>query len=207
MSDDRLGSLLQQADRQAGPPPALHGDLAGRVRRRARRGRVMRSAAVLAVVVSAVLASSLWRSKPRREPAVHDQPERAIATAPDVREELAAIRDEIRQCRALVDRLEIAARHRTLRAALKVAQDRLEPVEKIERERNQAALTLVRLGDRFRRLPGRDSSTAAATEHYRQVVLHFPETIWAHVARQRLSTRDNENPPRDGTKPQGKGNP
>ncbi|HUU59487.1 MAG TPA: hypothetical protein VMZ50_08090, partial [Phycisphaerae bacterium] len=90
---------------------------------------------------------------------------------------------EIRVHQAVVARLCKLEAARRLRKRVEDAE-RLDPIDDIRREVEQAAYTLMLLADREEHRVG---NAAAAAETYRRVIAHFPRTHWAQVARNRLS--------------------
>jgi hypothetical protein len=181
---DSLAGLLETTD-AAFAPPSLQSDLAGAVRRRARRrSRVRAAGTVILLFASLGIAAMVLRhSAPSRTVVI--QPPPSPATNP--RE----LESQLRELRAKAD-----TQHATLERWRRShdTRRRLERVyatlaaaapatEAISMERERAALILLDHADRLRRELKEEEAARAA---YRRTIELFPDTRWAAVARQRM---------------------
>lgn len=178
MTDERIRSLLEDADRAAGPPrygPVRAGDL----RRRWHRQRLVAVAAPGAVAAAVLFGVAL----------LHLRPERQTTGQQD---RIASLEDRVQQLQAQTDATlklvqEVLAKERqeqrleALQAELASIPD---PAERLEKQADKTAFTLVYQADRmYREL----NQTESAVEAYEQVIRLFPQNRWADVARERLS--------------------
>ena len=181
---DSLAELLKATDSAFGPLPPPS-DLAGVVRRRAkRRGRQRVAGSVVVLIASLGIAALLLRH-PEPPLIVVIQPPAPSATDP--RE----LETQLRQLRAQADTehatLERWRRSRDSRRRLERVHAALHAstpspdVVAVERER--AALILLDHADRLRRELKEEEAARAA---YRRTIELFPDTRWAAVARQRM---------------------
>jgi hypothetical protein len=200
VNPDTLGQLLRGADNAAGPPrPAT--DVVERVRRRhARRRRAGRAVAAAGGMVAVALiafAASLARP-PEPDmvrvtedvgPTPETQPGRADRQPLDgvaARVELARLE---RECE-LRERVIARALAGTASPAVggpargHARAARMDPLIELDWQREQAALVLVRQGDR---LGGELKLPHPAAVAYRQASETFPGTRWGAVARARLA--------------------
>ena len=184
---DNLDELLRRADGVAGAPPKA-ADLAGRVRRRHVRRRRLR-AAVGTTAVAICLVAGVWQiGLPSRSGPGPDSSHVSVAVAQPV--DVVAIRSELNALRLEADRHEAAAARMLVReqrrntgsaTRLRLAA---EPPIDVAWQREQAALVLVRQGDRLSQEFNLPEPAALA---YRQASETFPGTHWGGVARQRLT--------------------
>lgn len=199
MNRDPVETLLQRADRAAGPPPAGPADLADRVRqlagRRHRTQVVIRTAAAAVVAIGLGLAIRSAAVRPGVDDgqAVSQQP--APAPSPSD-EEVTRLRMEIAQLRREADDLAeqirgmaVIQQQRQRLDRLERAVARLESGEEVRAEMERAAFTIVYQADRMYRELGRRES---AVEAYREAIRLFPETASAQIARTRLSEIDGQ---------------
>jgi len=172
-----MRGLLQEADRLAGAVPSGPADLAQRVRRSARRRRLVKgvSAAVLTLLVSATVAFLLRRER---------RPEETIEVAKR-QAEIQILQKEIDQARETVNHLLLLEQARLLRRELAVRPD---PLEELDRQTDRTAFILVRHANQLEHRIGR--ADLALTE-YRRVVNMFPKTTWANIARDRIRQLEN----------------
>ena len=205
---DELADLLHRADDIAPPPPAPR-DLALRVRARAHaRARRQRLAAVAAVPVLLLGASTLVLL---RRPSGPKQPaplahHRTVDPRPDPTssQDDAVLLAEAARLRTDADlRLSVAE---GLRARARRRADAARTVERLvaadalpslDAEREKAALTLLDHADRLRRDLNQVNDALAA---YRRTIELFPGTRWAAVAKRRIDelnpdARIDKNPP------------
>ncbi len=189
MPVDPLRELLKRADADAGPPPALPGDLATRVLRRAARRR-RRMFLVSGVAAAALLALAVSLPRLARYPGlrVTDLEPLPRETAPlgsdvKLRSEIARLEAEAEMRLAVARRMVLLLEHANRTAARTAATARPDPAGNIRRQADQAAIVLMQQGDRLFQelhLPG------AAERMYRCALRAFADTPWADVARQRL---------------------
>jgi hypothetical protein len=184
--DDQLTQLLRRADNAAQQPARVTG-LATRVRKRRARRRQVRvgAASIAAFFALAVLGWQLIDGRRAQE--------RPIASGEPARAELisvAAVQDTIdslaRECElreAAVARM-LASERRRAGTAQPTADVSLD----LAWQREQAALTLVRQGDRLAQDLDLPKSAAVA---YRQARDTFPGTSWGAIAEARLGGNES----------------
>lgn len=180
MDADELKNLLRRAD-EATILLAPSAELANRVRVRFARRRRMRAgvAGIVSVVVLTLAASQFARHTPR----LPDEPAETL----DVLALRAEVEELGRQADLLesgVDRLLAAQQRRSSVAKASPPIGRTDPVMELQWQREQAALVLVRQGDR---LADELNLPEPATFAYRQASETFAGTHWAAVAQQRLA--------------------
>jgi hypothetical protein len=192
---DDLDNLLRRADAATGAPPRAS-DLAGRVRRRREVRRRRRSLAAGGAAFAICLVAAVWQvgRLPGDVPRGGSSSVAVTGIVPPkldtaaVRAEVAALQAQSRRHEAAAARFTAIERHRTAtaRARVRLAADvSTSP----EWQREQAALVLVRQGDR---LAGEMNLPASAAVAYRRASETFGGTHWADVARERL-TNTNSN--------------
>ncbi|MBN1489464.1 MAG: hypothetical protein JXA69_06050 [Phycisphaerae bacterium] len=186
---DSIEQLLRAADRAASPPPIAPADLAGHVRRLARRRRTLRAVGGAAAAAMVVLAVGSRFLMPQAGPTA----ESPIATGPQpatqnevtqLRAEIAALRQEADAALALARQLAAERQRQDQVAALQRVIDGPDAVDEVRREMDQAAFTIVYQADRMLRELNLPES---AIESYRQAIRLFPDSPSAAVARQRLA--------------------
>jgi hypothetical protein len=190
VNDDDLKQLLLRAD-EAVERRAPSAGVADRVRVRfqARRRR-RRFAAAAAVPVGALaIAVGVWRVDLSRTPqnvqvARTEEVRKAVVNPPARPIDVAAVRAEIARLNRECADYEAAAR-----AIQRTEDGRRRPtprdaLDDLQWQREQAALVLVRLGDRLADDLNKPASAAVA---YRQARDTFPDTRWASVAEERLA--------------------
>lgn len=197
MMDDRLQQLLLEAD-GAYAPPKVDPDLAGHVRRRAKRRSARRIAAagfaVMLVCASAVLyvgqnrrqIATKNQSQPTHSLPSHVSNEAAIPgfDAARVRREYASYQAEARIHLKAAQQWKSAEARREQNTRIARLLVEPEPMDELLEQRDRAAQTLVDYGDSMSKNPwGRSAANAA----YRQVKTLFPDSAQAAVARERLS--------------------
>jgi tetratricopeptide (TPR) repeat protein len=180
MTEDKIKSLLKEADRMAGLPIPVSANLSVVVRHRAHRRRFVNLAAPLAAAAVVLIAAGIWS--------------RAIRTTETTQEKqkIALLETQLKQLYVRTD------------AALNLIQDVLEkeqkqhsldeleaqlasipdPLEEIQKQVDKTAFILVYQADRLYHELNR---TDSAVETYNRVIELFPRNRWAQVARQRLS--------------------
>jgi hypothetical protein len=176
---DPLEQLLRSAD--ASPPGRSDSDLVGQVRRRARRSDRIRSTVASALVLIGVAIGAVALL----QPSTHQPP---TALAPDpiaVKAELARLDQEADRHSALADQM--------MQTEISTARPNLaELARDLQRERDEAALSLIYEAETLAPLP---AQRPAAVALYRRAIDLFPQTHWAALAKQRLealqSTQEN----------------
>lgn len=191
MKQDNLAQLLRRADRAAGGPSPLPGDLAERVRRLAdqrRQVRVWGSAVAAALIL--VLSGLAGTQFPRHRPTLPDSPN--IVAAPTPTQELLAIKIEAERLRAELlaaqPVIEEPADHQPTDPSDDPSPYVVTVANSVDRERERAAYLIVYQGDRYGRELNMPESAIAS---YRQTVELFPRTRAAQTARDRLSQLEN----------------
>lgn len=184
MNDEQIKSLLEDADRAAGPP-RYKVVRACEIRARLRRRRSVAIAAPAAAAV-VVCGLALWNLRqPSEEPAAVPQ------------ERIASLEEQVRQLQEQTEttmRLvhEVLAKERQERrlAALQAELASIpDPAQELQRQTEKAAFALVYQADR---MIGEMNQTQSAVETYEQVIRLFPENRWAEVARERLARIRNQ---------------
>jgi hypothetical protein len=196
---DKLEQLLRDADASACPPPLPAEDLAGRVRRLARRRRRRNlhlagtaGAAMLALAMGAIA----WQWGPA--PARRNSGQIAIATRPRNNDELSPA-----QARVQIRRLGDEASVRTAAVERIMAeQQRHDRIAQLRRQIAEAGATdpLMRRFDEAAqkllitadRLEFEFNDPRAAIEVYKSVLKQYPQTPSAEVAQIRLTTLQTE---------------
>ena len=190
MGDDRIEELLRQADRAAGARPAMPPDLAGRVRRLARRRRAVRiTTGAVAAALAVGIATAVFMAGPHGEPAPVDNT--LIVDVDNPQDDLVRLRVEFGELRAEAEATLAVARRildlqseQKLLAELARIRARPDPVEEVRQQMDKAAFIIVYQADRmYRELNLHESAIAS----YRQSIKLFPQTRWADVARERLA--------------------
>ena len=179
MKEDKIGNLLEEADRRAGPPTRVDVSLSA-LRRRAERRRPMSLAGPLAAAAVILIAAGLWNALNR------------TAEKTQENQQIASRESQVKQLQARTDAAlnliqEVLAEERRqtrlneLQAQLAAIAD---PLEEARRNLDKTAFILVYQADRmYRELNQTDSAVKA----YNRVIELFPDNRWAAVARQRLS--------------------
>ena len=183
MTEDKIKNLLQEADRQAGPPAQARVTVSA-VRRRANRRRLISLAGPPAAAAVILIAAGLWNAV-----------DSTTKTTQESRK-IASIESQLRQLQARTDAAlnlieEVLAEERRqtrldeLQAQLAAIAD---PLEEAQKHLDKTAFILVYQADRmYRELDQTDSAVRA----YNRVIELFPQNRWATVARQRLSEIEN----------------
>ena len=195
MDHDPLSNLLRHADAATPGPREPPPDLTDRVRRRVRRRRQVRHGAAAVTALGVVAAVFVAVSPPRTGRTGGDSsppPQLAVRTNPvpvsvPITEDPAVLRAELDQLRREAEFARTTAdRMARAEAAARRARPSLgaiDPLDRIEQQRERAALILVHHADRLHRELGRKEAAAAA---YRDAAERFPRTHWAAVANDRL---------------------
>lgn len=194
MPKEPLEKWLRLADEAAGSPPPLAGNLAEGVRRLAARHRRRAVLGGLGLAAAAVVAAVVLLRPPAEGPRPAPGPVAEVPKMPSDAE-IARLRQELAQVRSEADsRLRVARaliqmeRQAQLSAEIQRAPGWLDPLEPIRREVDKAARTMLCQADRMAGDPAQQESAA---ERYREVSQLFPQSLWADVARQKLSQMEN----------------
>ncbi len=185
--EDVLRELLRSAD--VGPRPSA-GDLAGRVRRLARRRRGRRFAigavAACSVAIAAVLVMQ-FQSSPAQPtdggPPAQVRGQLSPGERAAIREEIARVEAEIAFRSAGVERMLASERGRGQEMELVRMRMLPDPPAQIAYQTERAALIMVAHADHTRDRP--DGRTRAGAV-YRRAATLFPGTRGAGLARERL---------------------
>ena len=179
MTEDKIKNLLEEVDRQAGPPAPVDVRLSV-VRRRAERRRLVSFAGPIAAAAVILIAAGLWSVANK------------TAETTQENQKIASLENQIKQLQArtnaalnLIEEVLAEERRQTrlneLQAQLAAIAD---PLEEAHRNLDKTAFILVYQADRmYREL----NQTDSAVEAYNRVIELFPQNRWATVARQRLS--------------------
>ncbi|HNY76875.1 MAG: hypothetical protein RBS72_00695 [Sedimentisphaerales bacterium] len=184
MNEEQIKSLLEDADRAAGPPQ--YGAVRARdIRLRLRRRRSIAIAAPAAAAAILLCGVALWNRRPHpQEPAAEPQ------------ERIASLEEQVRQLQSQTEttmRLvqEVLAKERQERrlAALQAELASIpDPAQELQRQADRTAFVLVYQADRMIR---EMNQTESAVETYEQVIRLFPQSRSADVARERLAQIKN----------------
>jgi tetratricopeptide (TPR) repeat protein len=192
MTEDKLGKLLQEADRTAGPPAEVHVSL-GMLRRRANRRTLVSIVSPIAAAAVLLVAVGLWHTTTRTSERNTGQ------------EEVAALEAQVKQLQARTDAalnliqqvLEEERRQQRLDELEAQLASIPDPLEEMQKQVDKTAFILVYQADRlYREL----NQTDSAIENYNRVIELFPENRWAKVARQRLDEIENRNSDKSDSK-------
>lgn len=195
MPKEPLEKWLRLADEAAGSPPPLAGNLAEGVRRLAARRRRRAVLGGLGLAAAVGVAAVVLLRPPAEGPRPAPGPVAEVPKMPSDAE-IARLRQELAQVRSEADsRLRVARaliqmeRQAQLSAEIqRAAPAWLDPLEPIRREVDKAARTILCQADRMAGDPAQQESAA---ERYREVSQLFPQSLWADVARQKLSQMEN----------------
>lgn len=195
MPKEPLEKWLRLADEAAGSPPPLAGHMAEGVRRLAARRRRRAVLGGLGLAAAACVAAVALMWPPAEGPQPAPGPVAEVAKAPSdaevtrLRQELAQVRSEadsrLRVARAMMQMERQSQLSGEIQRATSAWSDPLEP---IRREVDKAARTMLCQADR---MAGDLAQQPAAAEKYREVSQLFPQSLWADVARQKLSQMEN----------------
>ena len=179
MEPNTLPQLLRQADREAGGPRPIAGDLPGRVRQLARRRRriLVRNGALavgLVVTLGVLLGPQLRRQQESVSIPI------ANSSAPSLDNELLALKAEAESLRAEI----LAAQPAPARAIPRPVM----VTRSVDDELERAAYLIVYQADRYHHELDMPESAIAS---YRQTIDLFPRTRAAQTARDRLSQLEN----------------
>jgi len=184
MREDKIPSLLRDADRTAGPPNPVSVDFSA-IRRRARQRRLVRSVVPLAAAAVVLVALSIWTAVIRTDRAAGEQ-EKIAALENEVRVLQARTDAALKLIRQMVENEQRQRRLDQLQAELTSIPD---PLEEVQKQVETTAFIMVYQADRmYRELDQRDSAIRA----YRRTIELFPQTESAEAARQRLKQIETE---------------
>lgn len=183
MTEDKIGKLLREADRAAGPPAQVHVSLAT-LRRRARRRTFVRTAFPLAAAAIVLLAVGL-RNYAVKTPGANDEQQKIASLEAQVKQLTARTDAAMNLIRQVLEDEARRQRLEELEAQLASIPD---PLEELRNQVDRTAYILVYQADRlYKEL----NQTDSAVENYNRVIELFPENRWAMVARQRLEEIEN----------------
>ncbi len=180
MNEEQIKSLLEDADRAAGPPQ--YGAVRARdIRLRLRRRRSIAIAAPAAAAAILLCGVALWNRRPHpQEPAA--EPQERIAS---LEEQVRQLQEQTETTMRLVQEVLAKERQERRLAALQAELASIpDPAQELQRQADKTAFTLVYQADRMIR---ELDQTESAVETYEQVIRLFPENRWADVARERLA--------------------
>lgn len=188
MNDDKLKTLLTEADTTAGP--ASYGSVsAAGIRRRGKRRQIQIIAFPSAVAAMLLVGIGLW-SLCTRTPT---PPPESVAKIASLEEQIKQLQIQSAETLRLVREVVAAERNQAQLAALEAELAGIrDPLEQMREQADRSAYMLLCQADDFYREMGR---AQAAIETYEQVIRVFPDSSWADQARSRLaqirSNRDN----------------
>ena len=180
---ERIKSLLQHADRMAGPPGPVPVDLTSITRRHAHRSRRRKIVTFVSIAAVIVLAVGAWQLA-ARVTATNEQ-RRIVAMETDLQLLRAQTNATLKVVNELLERQRRQQRIAELRAKLAAIED---PLEKVNEEIETTAFIIVYYADKKWQRP---SQRAAAIEDYKSVLRLFPDTRSAKKARKRLAEIEN----------------
>ena len=184
MREDKIQSLLRDADRKAGPPRSVSVDLSA-IRRRARQKRRARLVVPVAAAAVVLVALSIWTAVVRTNRTTQEQ-EKIAALENEVRVLQARTDAALKLIRQMVENEQRQRRLDQLQAELTSIPD---PLEEVQKQVETTAFIMVYQADRmYRELDQRDSAIRA----YRRTIELFPQTESAEAARQRLKQIETE---------------
>jgi len=184
VNDEQIKSLLEDADRTAGPPQ--YGPIrAGEIRLRLRRRRSIAIAAPAAAAAVLLCGVALWNRRPHpQEPAA--EPQERIAS---LEEQVRQLQEQTETTMRLVQEVLAKERQERRLAALQAELASIpDPAQELQRQADKTAFTLVYQADRMIR---ELDQTESAVETYEQVIRLFPQSRSADVARERLAEIKN----------------
>jgi len=187
---ERIKSLLQQADRMAGPPEPVSVGLQSITRRHVHRRRKIVACLSIAAAIIFIAGAWQWTVKVGR---INEQ-KRVAAMETDLQLLRAQTNATLKVVNELLDRQRRQQRIAELRAKLAAIDD---PLEKVNEEIETTAFIIVYYADKKWQRP---SQRAAAIEDYKSVLRLFPETRSAEKAKQRLGEIENQSETHNNSK-------
>lgn len=184
MREDKIQSLLGDADRKAGPPRSVSVDFSA-IRHRARQKRLARLVVPGTAAAVVLVALSIWTAVLRTDRAAGEQ-EKIAALENEVRVLQARTDAALKLIREMVANEQRQRRLDQLQAELTSIPD---PLEEVQKQVETTAFIMVYQADRMYREPNQRDSAIRA---YRRTIELFPETESAEAARQRLNQIETE---------------
>ncbi len=181
--EDKLKTILQTADRKAGPPAPLSANLTAVVRRRVQRRRmritIISTAAV--ILIAAGVCISLLTAKSNR-----NEQKRIAFLEAEVQRLQASTDATLRLVNKLMESERRQKRLADLRYQLAAIPD---PLETMQMEVEGAASILLYEADKMSRVPEQQKFALAK---YNRLIKLYPDTYSARTAKQRLSEIKND---------------
>lgn len=173
---ERIKSLLQQADRMAGPPEPVSIDLQSITHRHVHRRRKVVACLSIAAAIIFIAGAWQWTARVGR---INEQ-KRIATMETDLQLLRAQTSATLKVVNELLERQRQQQRIAELRAKLAAIDD---PLEKVNEQIETTAFIIVYYADKKWQRP---SQRAAAIEDYKSVLRLFPDTRSAEKAKQRL---------------------
>lgn len=187
---EKIESLLQQADRMAGPPEPVSVGLQSITRRHVHRRRKVVACLSIAAAIIFIAGAWQWTVKVGR---INEQ--KKVATMEtDLQLLRAQTNATLKVVNELLERQRQQQRIAELKARLAAIED---PLEKVNEEIETTAFIIVYYADKKWQRP---SQRAAAIEDYKSVLRLFPETRSAEKAKQRLGEIENQSETHNNSK-------
>lgn len=187
---EKIESLLQQADRMAGPPEPVSVGLQSITRRHVHRRRKVVACLSIAAAIIFIAGAWQWTVKVGR---INEQ-KRVAAMETDLQLLRAQTNATLKVVNELLERQRQQQRIAELKARLAAIED---PLEKVNEEIETTAFIIVYYADKKWQRP---SQRAAAIEDYKSVLRLFPETRSAEKAKQRLGEIENQSETHNNSK-------
>ncbi len=181
--EDKLKTILQNADRKASPPALLSANLTAVVLRRVRRRRMRITiiSTVAVILVAAGVCISLLTAKSNR-----NEQQRIAMLEAEVQRLQASTDATLRLINKLMESERRQKRLADLRYQLAAIPD---PLETMQMEVEGAASILLYEADKMSRVPEQQKFALAK---YNRLIKLFPDTYSARTAKQRLSEIQND---------------
>ena len=183
MSEDKIKRMLQEADRQAGPPETFEVDISA-IRKKALHRKIINIAspvAAAAVLIFGVCFLILQTPETKPIP----KPIETASTEMKIKQLQANTEATINLIHEILEQERSQQRLNELEVELASIPD---PVEKVNEELDRTAFILVYSADK---MYNELNLTDSAVETYKRVIKLFPDNQWAQVARERLDTIKN----------------
>ncbi|MFQ5410696.1 MAG: hypothetical protein ACE5EC_00295 [Phycisphaerae bacterium] len=197
MNRESLDILLMQADGDATTPQFDSGELCASVYALADRRRRIRRGGAVTLAVTLVCGTGLWLNGMRtdRVTPVVLQSEIGPSVSPSSVDP-ETLKREIRQLRAEADgSLRIVRRmieSRARNARLSAYRKRAAVADSLMTVRSEAEVAARIMVEHADRLARRSQTQASAVRAWRRTIDLFPKTVWARIARERISNTQNE---------------
>ncbi len=179
MTEDKIRTLLQEADRDAGRPARVCVDLRA-VRRRAGRRRLASLAGPMAAAAVLMVALGVW-SLTVRVPETTQEQNRIVALEAQVKQLQARTDSALSLIQEVLEDERRKRRLEELEAQLAGIPDALE---ELQEQVDRTVFILIGRADRLHR---ELNQTDLAIDDYNRVIELFPNNQGAKIARQRLS--------------------